>query len=113
MYEDSSSIYSLDAYFDPFERLGLHGGVTYTSSKGTFSPNAADLLVPVSVASFGDFKFSETVLTASGRFTVAYGFAVTVDYKYSDLDEELFNPHDSIKDGEAHIGMVALEWKWN
>jgi predicted porin len=111
-YEESSSVYSLDAYLSPMERLGLHGGITHTLNRGTFSPSSTDLLQPVSVSEFGDYKFSETVFSASGNYRIGRGVSVSVEYKYSDLDEAMDNPHDNIEDGDVQIVMLKLAKEW-
>lgn len=111
-YNDTAHSYGIDVQYLPQNNLSLNAGVTQTVSKAKFSPNSAELLEPVSVASFSRMKSTETTYSVSGEYTFKNGLSSGVRYRYNDFRDDLGNPYDDIKNGEAHIILLTLSKKW-
>jgi hypothetical protein len=111
-YEDENHHYSLSVDYLPRERLSLHADFSYTDGEASFSPGNADLLQPVSVASFSDLDISEMSVTAAGDYRHTSGYGIGLEYSYVDVDEDGENPHDGFETGSAHIAMVKVSKKW-
>ncbi len=90
----------------------FNAGVTYTISRGMFYPGNADLLEPVSIATFSDLKIRESIYSLSGEYKFRNGFSVGARYRYSRLDDVLDNPYDDVRDGNAHIILITISKKW-
>jgi hypothetical protein len=111
-YEDENHHYSLSVDYLPRERVSLHADFSYTEGEASFAPGNADLLQPVSVASFSDLDISEMSVTAAGHYRHTGGYGIGVEYRFVDVDEETDNPHDEFEAGSAHIAMVKVSKKW-
>ncbi len=105
-------VFNLGGYYHLSEALYLLGEVTYTRSKGKFNPSSADLLEPVSVASFSRMEQDYLLLHLGGRYMFDRGLSMDLDYRYGDLEDRLDNIYDDIEDGEAHIVMLSATKKW-
>lgn len=104
--------YSLDASYMPSKNINLNGGVQHVISKGNFYPSAANLLEPISVASFSALDMKETAFLAGGQYRLRGGVTVGMQYKYSAVNDVLNNSNDDVKDGKAHIVSLTLSKKW-
>jgi predicted porin len=110
--KETAQTFAVDVNYIPIENMTLHAGLSYTLSKGEFYPGSANLLQPVSVASFSALKEKETVYSLSGDYRFKNGFGLELRYKYSDLEDALNNPYDDVENGDAHIFMVLLSKRW-
>ncbi len=104
--------YGLDFSYLPQNNITLGAGVGYTISSGAFYPSDANLLEPVSVASFSELKTRELLCTFSGEYRFKGGLGLGVQYRYSKFDDALDNPYDDVEDGRAHIVMLTLSKRW-
>ena len=111
-YEEVSNTYAFDINYIPKNRFSLSCGVSHTVSEGEFHPSAADLLQPVSIASFSQLRIKETVYTATGEYRFRNGFAAGVQYRHTNFDDALDNPFDDLTDSKAHIVLLTLTKKW-
>jgi hypothetical protein len=94
------------------DALYLLGDISYTSSKGDFSPNSDDLLEPVSIATFSELDRRDLILHLGGEYYFSNGLTMGLDYRYGDLDDASDNIVDSVEDGTAHIFMVNASKRW-
>ncbi|MBI5639346.1 MAG: hypothetical protein HZA17_02870, partial [Nitrospirae bacterium] len=101
-----------DLAYLPKNNLSLSAGVSHTLSSGDFYPALTTLTQPVSVASFSKMKIKETVYSVEGEYRFKNGFASSVQYKYSDFNDVLDNPHDDVDDGKVHIVLLTLSKRW-
>ena len=111
-YTSLVNSYGLGMAYTPAKNISLNADILHTISKGNFYPSAADLLTPVSVASFSQLHMKETVLTTGGEYHFRGGFTVGMQYKYSMVNDVLNNPDDDVKDGKAHILYATVSKKW-
>jgi opacity protein-like surface antigen len=111
-YRDTAHSYLIDIHYIPVRKLTFNTGLSHTVSKGSFSPGSEDLLQPVSIATFSELKTEETVFSVSGEYDFLYGLTCSLEYRYADFDDVLDNPHDDIKDGEAHILALRISKRW-
>lgn len=111
-YDQTAQTVSFQVGYRPMKPLWLHGGVTHTWSRGDFTPNAADLLTPVSVASFSDLKIRETVYSLSGDYEWRQGLRLGLSFEYKDFNDVLDNPNDDAEDGIVRVlwFQCAKEW---
>ncbi len=103
--------YGLDLNYTPKSNLTLGTGFNYTLSNGKFYPSDTNLLHP-STADFSALRTKETVCYASGEYRFKRGFSLGMDYKYSQLDDDINNKYDDVKDGKAHVVFLTLSKKW-
>lgn len=111
-YKDRANGYSIDLYYAPNDNMSFDAGLSHMIMKGNFHPSNPDLLEPVSIAAFSDFKVKETVFYAGGDYRFKMGFIMGLKYRYVNLDEVTKNPHDDIKDGKAHVILLTLSKNW-
>jgi hypothetical protein len=104
--------YGLDVAYMPSKNIDLHASILHTISRGNFYPSAADLLSPVSIASFSILNMRETVFSAGGQYRLRGGVTIGMQYKYSSVDDVANNPNDDLQDGKAHIVFLTLSKKW-
>ncbi|MDX1763195.1 MAG: MtrB/PioB family outer membrane beta-barrel protein [bacterium] len=111
-YDQRAQAVSFQMGYRPLKPVWLHGGVTHTRSRGDFTPNAPDLLTPVSVASFSDLKIRETVYSLSGDYEWRHGLRIGLTIEYSDFNDVLDNPNDDAADGIIRVlwFQCAKEW---
>ena len=110
--KETAQTFAIDANYMPKDNITLHAGVSYTLSKGQFYPGSANLLQPVSVASFSALEEKETAFTLSGEYRFKNGFGLELRYKYSHLDDVQNNPYDDVQNGNANIFIVLLTKRW-
>jgi len=103
---------SFDLQYLLSKQVTLNAGVSTTESKGKFYPADANLLSPVSVASFSELHTRESIYTVGGGVDLKGGFTVNTHYKYARLKDLADNPNDDIQNGEAHIVMLWLTKRW-
>ncbi len=111
-YEDEAHNYAVGFHYVPADNLSLATDVSHTVMKGAFSPSEQDLLEPVSIATFSEFKAKETVFSASGKYRFKSGFTGGLRYKHIEWDEVTENPHDDIADGKAHVVLLTISKSW-
>lgn len=111
-YKDGARAYSVSLSYAPKENLSFDAGVSNTIIKGIFNPSNQDLLDPLSVAAFSEFKAKETVYSAGGEYRFETGYITGLKYRYTDLNEVTKNPHDDIKDGKLHIILLTISKRW-
>jgi predicted porin len=104
--------YALDFSYLPKNNITLGAGVSYTISRGAFYPSDANLLMPVSIASFAELKTKELLCSFSGEYRFKGGFGLGAEYRYADFDDVLDNPNDDVVDGKAHIILLTLSKRW-
>ncbi len=104
--------YGLDLNYMPKDNISLNTGVSYTTSSGQFYPSDANLLQPVSIASFSQLKIRDILYYLSAEYRFKGGWAAGLQYRYSDFDDVLDNPYDDVADGRAHILMLTLSKRW-
>lgn len=109
---DTMHNFGLDINYLPKNNITVNTGVSYTISRGEFSPSDPNLLQPVSIASFSQLKTRELVYYASGEYRFKGGFAAGVQYRYCNFDDVLDNPFDDVSDGRAHIVLLTLSKRW-
>ncbi|MBI5740805.1 MAG: MtrB/PioB family outer membrane beta-barrel protein [Nitrospirae bacterium] len=112
-YEDTAHVYSASVNYIPVEKANVFGLVAYTKSAGEFSPRSADLLDPVSAASFSRQKFTETYYQVSTDYQCMKNVSCDVGFKYNKIDDTLDNIHDSSLDGHAYVIIVSVKKKWD
>jgi len=110
--EQNAHIFTLGAYYHLSDAIYLLGEVTYTRSEGEFSPSAANLLEPVSIASFSRMEQSYLIFHLGGQYNFNNDLTLDLDYRYGDLDDKIDNIYDDIEDGEAHIVILSATKKW-
>jgi predicted porin len=110
--KETAQTFAVDVNYMPKENMTLHAGLSYTLSKGQFYPGSANLLQPVSVASFSALKEKETVFTLSGEYKFKNGYGLEMRYTYSSLDDVQNNPYDDVQNGNANIFIVLLTKRW-
>jgi len=110
--EQKSHVFTVGAYYHFSDALYLLGEITYTRSEGGFDPSSANLLEPVSIASFSQMEQSYFLLHLGGQYTFSSSLALDLDYRYADLDDRLDNIYDDIDDGKAHIVILSATKKW-
>ncbi len=104
--------FGLDISYLPKNNITLNTGVSYTISKGEFFPSDANLLLPVSIASFSKLDTKEVLYYFSGEYRFKGGFAAGVQYRFCNFDDVLDNPFDDVSDGKAHIVLLTLSKRW-
>ena len=110
--EQKAHVFTVGASFRLTDALHLLGEFTYTKSEGGFYPSSADLLEPVSIATFSSMEQSYILLHLGGQYTFNNGLSMDLDYRYADLEDEQDNIYDDIDDGEAHIVILSATKKW-
>ncbi|HXX54230.1 MAG TPA: hypothetical protein VEI28_06650, partial [Thermodesulfovibrionales bacterium] len=110
--KETAQTFAVDLNYMPKDNITLHAGVSYTLSSGQFYPSSADLLQPVSIASFSALKERQTIYTLSGEYRFKNGFGLELRYKYSDLKDLQNNPYDDVQNGNAYVFLVLLTKKW-
>lgn len=110
--KDTAHNYSVDVSYMPKNNMTFNAGLSYTVSRAIFFPGSADLLEPVSIATFSDLKIRESIYYLSGEYKFRNGFSVGLRYKYSRLDDVLDIPDDDVRDGSAHIFLMTISKKW-
>jgi hypothetical protein len=111
-YTDLAHSYFLGADYSPLERLDLHGGASFTISKGEFVSNSVVFNQPVDVAILWDYRFTEMSITASGDYRLGRNLNAGLEYDYIKLTEVLETPHNEIEDGDVQIVMIRISNKW-
>jgi hypothetical protein len=111
-YQDSASDYSVVLSYVPEDNMSFDAGISHTIIKGTFYPSEQDLIEPVSVAAFSEFKAKETVYSAGVEYRFRTGYITGLKYKYMDIIEITDNPHDDIKDGKLHVVLLTISKRW-
>ena len=111
-YQDSADDYSVVLSYAPVDNMNFDAGISHTIIKGTFYPSNQDLLEPVSVAAFSEFKAKETVYSAGGEYRFRTGYITGLKYRYTDLNEVTKNSHDDIKDGKLHVVLLTISKRW-
>lgn len=104
--------YGLDLAYMPSKNINLNAGINHTISRGDFYPSSADLLTPVSVASFSALGMKETVFSAGGQYRLRGGVSLGMQYKYASISDVLNNPNDDVNNGNVHIAFLTLSKKW-
>lgn len=107
-----SHVLTFSAYYHFTDALSLQGGVTATRNEGKFSPNSADLLEPVSIASFTQMEQRYLLFHLGGEYRFDNGMSLELDYHFGDFEDVLDNSYDHIEDGEAHIVVLSATKKW-
>jgi len=110
--DQKAHVFTLGVHYRLSEVLYLLGEITYTKSKGEFSPSSVDLTNPVSIASFSRMEQSYFLLHLGGQYLFNEDLTMDLDYRYGDLQDERDNPYDDIEDGEAHIVILSATKKW-
>ncbi|KPJ97631.1 MAG: hypothetical protein AMJ60_10705 [Desulfobacterales bacterium SG8_35] len=110
--EQKAHVFTVGAYYRLTDALNLLGEFTYTKSEGGFHPSSADLLEPVSIASFSRMEQSYILFHLGGQYKFDNGLSMDLDYRYAKLEDEEDNSYDDIDDGEAHIVILTATKKW-
>lgn len=103
--------YGIDLNYSPKNTVSLAAGMNYTLSSGRFYPSDSGLLNP-SIADFSALRTKETVVYASGEYRFNRGYALGMQYKYINLDDDIHNRYDDVKDGSANMVFLTLSKKW-
>jgi len=112
-FQDAAHVYTVSVNYMPVEKVNILGLIAYTRSSGEFSPVSADLLDPVSVASFSRMKFTETYYQVSSDYQCMKSASCDLTVKYNDIDDVLDNIHDSNLDGNAYVIVMSVKKKWD
>jgi hypothetical protein len=110
--DQRSHIITFGAHYRLSDALYLLGEVSTTRSEGDFSPNAADLLQPVSIASFTKMEQRYLLLHLGAEYKFSDSLNLDFDYRFGDLEDAYNNIYDDIEDGEAHIVTLTATKKW-
>lgn len=102
--------FGLDLTYQPISQLTLNGGVSHTTAQGRFSPSS--LMGQNIIADFSELKTRETAVYASGEYRFKQGFALGLQYKYTELEDAANNIYDDVMDGKAHVAFLTLSKRW-
>ena len=111
-YQNLAHHYSFHLFYKPIEKISIHGGIAHTTSRGDFDPKSADLLLPVSVASFSEIRVKETTYSLSGEMEWKDGILFVVDFQYNDFNDILDTVYDDVEDGSIRSVMLKMSRKW-
>jgi hypothetical protein len=112
-YKDLAHNYSLDITYVPTKNMTFQGGVSYTTSSGSFFPGNTLLLEPTSIATFSNLKIRETVYAISGEYQFKNNISLGLRYKYSNFKNVFNNLNAEVTDGTAHIVIFTVSKRWN
>ena len=111
-FDQRAHVITFGAHYRVSDALYLLGEVTTTRSEGGFSPNADDLVEPVSIASFSRMEQRYFLLHLGAEYKVSEDLSLDLDYRFGDFEDGLDNIYDDIDDGEAHIVLLSATKKW-
>lgn len=111
-FEDRAHVYLASIFYVPRKNLNMLARVSHTRSTGDFDPGSQDLVLPLSVSSFSEYKARETVYHFSGDYECPYEFSCGLEIKYSDFDDVINNIHNSEQDGHGYLFILKLSKKW-
>jgi predicted porin len=110
--DQKAHVVTLGAHYRLSDVLYFLADVSSTRSEGGFSPSSADLLEPVSIASFSKMEQRYFFLHLGSEYKLSNGMSLDLDYRFADLDDVLNNVYDDIDDGKAHIAILSATKKW-
>ncbi len=111
-YTGRVNSYGIGMAYMPEKKISLNADIQQTSSRGAFYPSLPDLLLPVSVASFSEFRIRESVFTAGGQYRIGDNVTLGLQYRYSSVNDLLNIPESDVRDGRSHIFYVTVAKKW-
>ncbi|MDA8079462.1 MAG: MtrB/PioB family outer membrane beta-barrel protein [Nitrospiraceae bacterium] len=111
-FKDMAHAYGLNVAYLPCKAVSLSASASHTIGSGTFYPADPNLTSPVSVALFSETKTRETIYSASGEYRFRNGYAVGMEYRYSDFRDVLDNPYNDLSNGRAHVVLLTFSKKW-
>lgn len=106
--KDRAQVYAVNLNYMPEKKINLNADVSYTESKGNFSPGR--ILAGVTSLSDSEVnaKIKETSYTIKGDYEFIKGWGLGVKYNYVNYNDQLNNSNDE----SLHAVLLMISQKW-
>lgn len=107
-YKDRARVYAVNLNYIPEKKINLNADVSYTESKGNFSPGGILSGVTSLSDSEVNAKIRETSYTVRGDYEFIKDWGLGMKYNYVNYNDVLNNSND----GSLHAVLMMISKKW-
>lgn len=106
--KDRGQVYAVNLNYMPEKKINLNADVSYTESKGNFSPGGILSSVTSLFDSEVNVKMRETSYSVRGDYEFLKGWGLGMKYNYVNYNDLLNNSND----GTLHTVLVTISKRW-